>query len=507
MVVDNIIASEDNNYYHIEGTDQWYVDGFTTCCCCGIDLNNDMIFEPIPIPLKGIEKIRTTDRRSFFITSDHKLYVNGENRHGQLGVGENTNVKLAQVLIDNVFDVYSVFYHTYIQTMDNKFYITGVCKKDFSEVCYYPHEVDFDEEMTKYKNTFPIRLPSGGWKVYNPPKYLPDDIKDVVSANGKFFYLTNSGIVYYSGDGRPSTFGLSIPTDPYILIEDARQLPVQNAKMVKVGPFHTAILTEDGKLYVCGFNYKGSLGLGFNVVHTDGGISKLAEDVTFVEVSDDRTFYALKNGKIMYCGKGEYGELEAYTPQQLPWFTFSTKVQGLVIPKKKKVDYDYEDIKHQIIISYELQDYDKIVMSSYINTPILNKITKIEEDVMFHFTTTNTDEMYKDLDTVSDIRIEDLKNYIRNNTNYYEIPKLKTKTIIKLSNGSLIEVEGSKSKEECIDIAKNYVLKKYNTIYDKTGYYNESEFDNLVDGNPIWKPKASEIHLLTEVNKNTYNTY
>ena len=362
--------------------------------------------------------------------------------------------------------------------------------------------------MSKYTEVFPIRLPSGGWKIYNAPKYLPTkDIKEVVSSEDKFFYITNIGQVFYSGRACASIFGLSIPLDPVINVEEARELPIQNVKMVRVGLYHTAILTEDGKLYVCGLNNKGQLGLGYHLYYTDGGISELAEDVTFVEVSFDRTFYALKSGKIMYCGKGDHNELEAFTPQQLSWFTFSTKVPNLALPNKKKVDYEYQGIKHQIIISYQLQDYDKIVMSSYINTPSIHKITKIEEDVMFHFTTANMNDTFKDLDIVSDIRVEDLKKYIRNNTNYYDIPKLKTKTIIKLSNGSLIEVEGSKSKEQCIDIAKNYVLKKYNTIYDKTGYYNESKFDNLVDGNPVWVPKASEIHLLNEVNKKTYNTY
>ena len=228
MVVDNIIASEENNYYHIEGTDKWYVNGFTSNCCCGIDLNNSIIHEPVPIPFKCIEKIRTADSQSFFITSDHELYVNGLNLHGQLGIGEDSIGQLDQVMIDNVFDVYPMDYRTYIQTVDNKFYLCGVHKRDFSDVYYYPHEVDFDKEMTNYMGVFPIRLPSGGWKVYNAPKYLPDDIKDVVSADDRFFYLTNSGIVYYSGEGRASSFGLSVPLDPYIVIDEARQLPIQN---------------------------------------------------------------------------------------------------------------------------------------------------------------------------------------------------------------------------------------------------------------------------------------
>lgn len=507
MVVDNIIASEDNTYYHIENTDKWYVNGFTYYCCCGIDLDNNIIFEPRQIPFKGIEKIRTNDRRSFFITSDHELFVNGENHHGELGIGDYSCAQLDMVLVDNVFDVYPMDYRTYIQTIDNKFYVCGVYESDFSKSFDYPHEINLDEEMAKYKYTFPIRLPSGGWKVYNPPKNLPEDIKEVVSSDDKFFYLTNNGRLFYSGEGVASGFGIKVTGDPVINILDAREFPMQNVKMVKVGVNHTAILTEDGKLYVCGRNSKGKLGLGFDVEYTYGGVSKLAEDVTFVEVGDDRTFYALKSGKIMYCGKGDYDELETYNPKQLPWFTFSTKVNTVHIPQKKRVDYTYQGILHRLIIIYELHECDKIIMSSYIETPSLNKITKIKEDIMFYFSTSNMDDTYNDLETVSNIRIEDLKTYVRTHTNYYEIPKIKNKTIIKLSNGSLIEVEGTKTKEECINITKNYVYKKYNTIYDKTAHYNEIDYDNLVDGNPVWKPECTNIISLSETNKSTYNTY
>lgn len=509
MVIDKIIGVEDNTYYHIEDSDTWYVDGSTINRQCGIDnLTDDYVLhEPRKIEFDGIEKIRVGRYCSYFITKDHELYVNGRNDYGKLGIGDSSLAFHAKVSIDNVFDVYNMQYRTIIQTLDNKFYICGIYNDDFSQMYEYPHEIDIEDLTTKYEILLPIRLPEGGWKVYNAPESLPENVIDVVSAYGRYYYLTSNGQVYANGHGHASLFGINITHDPVLDLIQIRELPIHNVKSIKAGRFHTLFLTEDGKLYSCGKNYKGQLGIGNKAEVSSDLTTEVTSNVIYIEAAPETSYYALKNGRIVYCGDGEIGKYESFLPKILEFFTFSTKISELTLPPKKKVDYSYQDIDHRIIITYEVQDYDKIIMSSYIDTPSINKLTKIEEDIMFHFTTSNMDETYKDLEVVSNIRIEDVKKYIRQHTNFYDIPKLKTKTIIKLTDGSVIEVDGAKTKEQCISIANNYVYKKYNTIYDKTPYYNEQEYNNLVDGNPIWKPTASQIHLLSELSKKVYNTY
>ena len=506
MVVDKIIASEDNTYYHIEDTDDWYVEGLVVNGQCGISEATTSI-GPVKIELKGIEKIRVGKYRSFFITKDHELYANGHNDYGELGIGDLKKACVTKVSIDNVSEVYLMNYRTFIQTTDDRFFVCGMYNEDFSQKYKYPHEIDIEEAASQYRLTFPVRLSDGSWKIYNAPESLPENIIDVVSAYGRFYYLTSNGQVYANGHGYSSLFGIHVEKEPKLELHQVRELPIQNVKSIKAGRYHTLFLTEDDKLHAIGNSFYGQLGMEFEVACNSDLSKVVAENVIYIEAGPSNTYYALKNGDIMKCGVEITGGLSNLWPKKHREFTFSTKVSNLKLPPKKKVDYTYQDILHRIIITYEVQDYDKLIMSSYINTPSINKLTKIEEDIMFHFTTANMDKLYKDLEVVSDIRIEELKQYIRLHTNFYDIPKMKTKTLIKLTNGSLIEVEGSKTKEECINIVKNYVYTKYNTVYDTTAYYNESTFNNLVDGNPLWKPKASQVFSLSELNKTTYNTY
>ena len=83
------------------------------------------------------------------------------------------------------------------------------------------------------------------------------------------------------------------------------------AKMVSVGKTHTMILTEDGTVFACGDNYWGQLGLNNNNNQDTFTVVPLPEGTVVKQVicGDEISMILTDDGKVFTCGKNMDGQL------------------------------------------------------------------------------------------------------------------------------------------------------------------------------------------------------
>ncbi|RVE47239.1 hypothetical protein evm_008107 [Chilo suppressalis] len=97
-------------------------------------------------------------------------------------------------------------------------------------------------------------------------------------------------------------------------------------RQVSAGSDHTAILTEDGRVFVCGSNTEGQLGLG---EHARSCLQltelKFMETIAFVECGYHHTVFITTNGAVFVTGDNEHSKLgitttdtNLYVPEVLP---------------------------------------------------------------------------------------------------------------------------------------------------------------------------------------------
>lgn len=82
------------------------------------------------------------------------------------------------------------------------------------------------------------------------------------------------------------------------------------AKKIESGNQHTAILAEDGRLYVCGGNDYGQLGLGDKLSrNTPTLITELGTNVADISCGNYDTLVLMKDGTLKCFGQNAYGQL------------------------------------------------------------------------------------------------------------------------------------------------------------------------------------------------------
>ena len=519
MTLTDIISAPHTTYMKTVD-DEWYSCGIVHY---GISGETSIIVErePQKLDLEGISKIVSDRTKTFYILDDGTVYASGHDTSDDMGIAKGffgyhmekhplTNVKDIYPMVNYSSNGFNTRY-TIFRTKDDEYLAAGVFD---GHIYALPQRFNLEEYLDKTKIMFPVLQDSGLYKIYNAPTGLPENIIQVSSNEDYTYFLDSYGQVYATGKSYASSFGITLVHDKELTV-DLVQIPLLNVKSVKVGSEHTLFLTHTGELYGCGSNMDGQLGLGKDVERTSE-LTLIDSNVQFIEAGTYCSFYTNTSGEIKFMGNNAYQKFGmkdlskdevVYAPMVHPSLTFITRCIDFELPVKRKIDFPYKGIFHRIIIEYKKIDDDKVKISSYLHTPSIGSLKQLFEDYTFQFATNTKEEVYNNMSIVSINRIEEIKQYIIEHTNYYETPEYTTKTIIELSNGSLIEVEGEKTKEEAIEISKNYVYTKYKTLYDNTSYYPPTFPDNLVLGDPLWKPNGSPKYFLSELNKAKYNYY
>ena len=146
---------------------------------------------------------------------------------------------------------------------------------------------------------------------FQPITLLNNVVIDSISASEEnTFFITNDGKVYGTGFNNKGQLGLGNLTNynsPQ-LISDISNLTIGS---VSAGYRHTLFLTDDGKVYSCGLNDDGQLGLGndisYNTPQLISDISNLT--ITAVSASADHSLFLTHDGRVYSCGGNSSGQL------------------------------------------------------------------------------------------------------------------------------------------------------------------------------------------------------
>ncbi|XP_039748652.1 probable E3 ubiquitin-protein ligase HERC3 [Pararge aegeria] len=137
-------------------------------------------------------------------------------------------------------------------------------------------------------------------------------------------FVTDTSAVYSVGcndEGQLGTGDMENQSVPQYVELDVDQ----NINQVSAGSNHTALLTEDGRVFVCGSNSEGQLGLGETTRSCVNFTElKFVEKIAFVECGYYHTVFITARGAVFVTGDNEHQKLgipdmtTIYVPQVLP---------------------------------------------------------------------------------------------------------------------------------------------------------------------------------------------
>ena len=135
-------------------------------------------------------------------------------------------------------------------------------------------------------------------------------ISGCFSGDDNTFFVTNTGKVYGTGSNDKGHLGIGNNTDVNTpqLVSDISNLVIDK---VSAGYKHSLFLASDGKVYSCGSNDYGELGLGndisFNTPQLISDISNLT--ITSVSAGSYFSLFLTNDGKVYSCGNNSSGQL------------------------------------------------------------------------------------------------------------------------------------------------------------------------------------------------------
>ncbi|XP_020293345.1 secretion-regulating guanine nucleotide exchange factor-like [Pseudomyrmex gracilis] len=172
----------------------------------------------------------------------------GANSHGQLGQGmlfeqcvlpQEVNLSGCSLRSENIRKIVGGAGHTLILDTNGRVYSCGLNNKGQAGV------------DVKQKNVLTFQ------QIHSLEH---ETIVDVCCGWDSSAALTRDGDLYVWGSNRYGQLGLD--TSDFSQISHARRILIgEKIKRVSMGLRHTAVVTENGSLYICGANNKGQLGL------------------------------------------------------------------------------------------------------------------------------------------------------------------------------------------------------------------------------------------------------
>ena len=132
---------------------------------------------------------------------------------------------------------------------------------------------------------------------------------DIFSNYNSTFILKDKKI-FASGNNEYGQLGLGDESKKNTFTEVPPLPDNKVAKQVAAGINHTMILTEDGTVFACGNNFLGQLGLNNNIQHTFTVVPfPKGTVVKQVVCGDEISMILTEDGKVFTCGKNIYGQL------------------------------------------------------------------------------------------------------------------------------------------------------------------------------------------------------
>jgi len=239
----------------------------------------------------------TSGSHSLFLTNDGKVYSCGKNDNGQLGLGDYTNRTVP----------------TLISASIGSLIISAIAGIEL-----------FSLFLTNNGNVYSCgrgisgRLGLNNTTTYNVPKLISTNISSLIisaidNSSLHSLALTNNGKVYSWGHQNSGSLGLGDNSNRDVPTLISTNIGTLTISKIKCGYYHSAFLTNDGKVYSCGSNGSGQLGLGDTInrnvptlISTNIG-SLTISDITCGGAS--HSLFLTNDGKVYSCGSNSSGQL------------------------------------------------------------------------------------------------------------------------------------------------------------------------------------------------------
>ncbi|AEC01563.1 fimbrillin family protein [Parasphaerochaeta coccoides] len=250
--------------------------------------------------VKGIKSVSAGYYHTMILKTDGTLWATGENKAGQLGVGDNTDRSTPVQVSSMGSDVAAVSAgekHTMILKKDGTLWATGENKYG---------QLGLGDSDSGIDKSTPMQVSSMG-----------SDVAAVSTGASHTMILKKNGTLWATGQNNDGQLGLgdsSSGTD--------RSTPVQvlamgsDVEAVSAGSYHTMILKKDGTLWATGRNYDGQLGDGTTTSRTTPVQVKASPtfgdfmtNVKAVSAGGFHTMILKKDGTLWVTGRNQYGQL------------------------------------------------------------------------------------------------------------------------------------------------------------------------------------------------------
>lgn len=264
---------------------------------------------------ENILAIAVGEYHKLFLTEKGKVYGYGGNLSGQLGLNHGGNQDTPQLITAlqdiKIIAVAASSYHSFFLTKDNKVYGCGV--NTYGQLALADYSTQFTPQ--------PILA------------LLDKKIIAMAAGYSHSLFLSDMGKVYCCGENAYGQLGLghkNWQTRPTLVSA------LQDKKIIAIvtGNIHSLFLTNEGKVYSCGYNSHGQLGLGHSNEETTPQLITAFKDkkIIAIAVGDDYSLFLTVEGEVYSCGKNSDGQLGLghTSDQETPQLIISLKNKHIV---------------------------------------------------------------------------------------------------------------------------------------------------------------------------------
>ncbi len=262
--------------------------------------NQDERWDPIEIPSLRSYRIISLAAQGFHsvaLLDDGRVLVWGSNNFGQLGLGDqesrpNPTLMTGPFAKQKIASIASGVEHTIALTEDRALYSWG---SNSSGQLGLGFKSDFVSIPTK------ITIGIQG-----------EDIASVATGYNHTLALTENGKVYSWGSNETGQLGLESPAAQDTPTQIKGDLLQKRVISISANNNYSMALTEDGNVYVWGWNYNGQLGLGDEIDRTlPTRIDSLSHKrIATIQAGFLHTAVQVENDDAFYLwGNNHYGQL------------------------------------------------------------------------------------------------------------------------------------------------------------------------------------------------------
>jgi alpha-tubulin suppressor-like RCC1 family protein len=287
----------------------------------------------------NITSIATRGEYSMLLTDSGNVYATGDNRYGQLGLGDYDNRNIFTLvntshIEGNIASIAAGYSLTLLLTDSGNVYATGdsdnagpVLGDNTFTLVDTPIE---GKIISIVASNIPALLLTDSGKVYATgdvfyaslrlwntftlvdTSYVEGKITSIVAGDSYTMLLTDSGNVYAAGRNVEGQLGLG-DTDNRNTFTLVDTFHVEGKiTSIAIGGWYSMLLTDSGNVYATGHNFYGQLGLGDNYgrnTFTLVDTSYIDGNIASIVASHNRTFLLTDSGNLYGTGYNDHGEL------------------------------------------------------------------------------------------------------------------------------------------------------------------------------------------------------